>query len=358
MRKRNPLIAPVALLLSLLFAPPLRAEDEPTPRTEPPVGASTLEAARAIAAEAVATVDRLRPAVVAIEVQGVAEDGTPRRGGGSGVVVDESGLVLTNWHVAGWSEDITVIFAGSRRMKAKVRGADREGDLTLLEVEAKGPFPAVELGDSDQLRVGQWVLAMGNPKGVSTDGRAVVTWGSVTGLNTIGGGAAGRELFYGDAIQTDAEINPGNSGGPLFDLAGRLIGINGRIASRSRVATGAVNANIGFAISVNQIRRFLPLLREGAEIRHGFLGVRVEEVEDLRGVRVSLVVPESAADQAGIERGDRLLAVDGEPVETEVRLTNLVTSRPAGTSVALRILRDDAERIVVARLTPRMEVSR
>jgi S1-C subfamily serine protease len=336
----------LAALLLLVALPTLGEEDD------------GLEAALALEKEIAAVVGRVRPAVVAIAtVAPPDETGRRRTGSGSGILISKDGLVLTNHHVAGEAERITVVTAGNRRRPAKVVGTDPEGDLALLRIDGGGPWPQVEMGDSDSLRVGQWVFAMGNPRGASTlDGEAIVTWGAITALHCLGGGMAGGQLFYGDAIQTDAELNPGNSGGPLFDLDGRLIGINGRIATRNRVGGAAVNANVGFAIPVNQVRRFLPLLEKGEKIRHGFLGVRTEEAD--RGVRILFVAPGSAAAAAGIEPGDHVVALDGVAVATPVRLTNLVNAYPAGEKIALRVRRNGAERIVVTALGARPEGTR
>ena len=343
---RNFLHVALTLSLVLLTALPAGGEDD------------LLGAARETEAGFTRVIERVRPSVVSILARGApVEGGGPVRvGGGSGVVIGPKGRVLTNDHVVGWAAELTVIFSGSRRVAAKILGRDPEGDLALLELEGEAPAARVELGDSDGLKLGQWVLAMGNPRGTAMDGRALVTWGTVTSLHALGGGA-GRRLFYGDAIQTDAEINPGNSGGPLFDLEGRLIGVNGRIATLSRTASGGVNANVGFAVPASQIRRFLPLLEAGEEIHHGYLGITAETAGEGE-VTAAFVVPGSSADRAGIRAGDLLLALDGERIATPARLTNLVSSRPAGQRVAVRVRRGEEERILVARLVPRPEFAR
>lgn len=311
--------------------------------------------ARSIQDRMIRTIQTVRPAVVTVQVVGPdLPTGRPRRGIGSGVVVDPRGYVLTNYHVASWAEEITVVFAGWRRVKAKIRGRDPGGDLLLLTLEEPGPWPAATIAPKDDFEPGQWVLAMGNPRKDADDGRATVTWGSVAALHCLGGSAGDGRLYYGDAIQTDAEINPGNSGGPLFDLDGRLIGINGRIASFDRVSGAAVNANVGFAIPASQILRFLPLLIKGGIVRHGFLGIRLDgRVRDQAVVAV--VQPGSAAREAGVRVGDVLLTLDGVEITSAERLTNLVTSRPAGARVALRIRRGSEERILVFPLGERKE---
>ncbi|MCU0724364.1 MAG: trypsin-like peptidase domain-containing protein [Planctomycetes bacterium] len=333
----------LVLATVLLLAPTARGGDD------------LLVQARALEAEVVATVDRVRPAVVAIEARGGPEGGLPARGG-SGVIIDASGLVLTNHHVVGRGAEVFVTLAGRRRLRATVLGEDESGDLCLLRLPGPGPFPSVEFGDPRALRVGDWLVAMGNPRGVAEDGRAAVSFGILSARHVLGGGGPGRRLFYGDALQTDAEVNPGNSGGPLFDLSGRLMGINGRIATRIQAGGGGVNSNVGFAIPADQIRRFLPHLLAGGEVRHGYLGVRAHEGE-AGVVSVAVVLPQTAAETAGLRPGDVLLAMDGEPVTSTVRLLNLVSSRPAGDRVALRIRRDGAERILIFPLGERVDVA-
>ncbi len=320
-------------------------------------GEANRERAKALQSKIQDLVKRVRPAVVSIFASGPSEIGPGfRQGAGSGVLLSESGLVLTNHHVAGWAQDISVTLAGRRVVPAKIVGADPGGDLLLLKLEEEGPWPFVRLGDSDALKPGSWVFAMGNPRGVSADGRAIVTWGTVTADHRLGGAPRGRRPFYGDAIQTDAEINPGNSGGPLFDLAGRLVGINGRIATLTRLEgnRGAVNARVGYAVPTSQIVRFLPLLKAGGVVRHGYLGVRTIPLAG-GGLEVSFVVPGSAAERAGIHHGDLLLAIDGVVLTGRVRLTNLLSSRPEGQRVAVRLRRQDEERIFVVALGARPE---
>jgi len=332
----------VLVLPALLAFPLAHAGDEPDPRA----------AALALEEEIARTIERVKPTVVAILIRRLdPATGRLRTGGGSGVFVSPDGFVLTNDHVAGDVQEIVVVAAGRRRMKAKLIGRDPAGDLALLKVPEAGPFPVPTFGDSDAVRVGQRVLAMGNPRGMAIDGEPVVTIGVVSALHCLGGSRTDGRYFYGDAIQTDAEINPGNSGGPLFDTAGRLLGINGRIATRVRVMSGAVNTNVGFSIPVNQIRRFLPHLRKGGEVRHGYLGVRVRA--GAGGVEVLHVVEKSAAARAGLRCGDVLLALDGHPVKSALRVTNLVSTYPAGDRVALRLKRGGRTRIVIVPLDAR-----
>ena len=338
-----------SLLLALLLISPFAVGDEEKQ--------SKAERAKLLQSKVQALVEKVRPAVVSVFASGPSETGPGfRQGSGSGVLLTKGGLVLTNHHVAGWAKDISVTLAGRRTVPATIVGSDPGGDLTLLQLTGDGPWPAVELGDSEALSPGAWVFAMGNPRGVSADGRAIVTWGTVTAVHRLGGIPRGRRQFYGDAIQIDAEINPGNSGGPLFDLTGRLVGINGRIATLTQLEgnRGAVNARVGYAVPASQIKRFLPRLKAGGLVRHAYLGVRTTVLTGGE-LAVSFVIPGSAAEQAGIRHGDVLLAIDGEKLTGRVRLTNLLSSRPEGQRVAVRLRRGEQERIFAVTLGPRPE---
>ncbi len=343
-------------LLLVLVLPAPGASGEGGGRDRGAIEASRKRAG-VLQAKVQALVRRVRPAVVSIFASGPSEIGPGfRQGAGSGVLISADGFVLTNDHVAGWAKDVSVTLAGRRVLPARIIGRDPGGDLLLLKVEAGGPLPFASFGDSGALRPGAWVFAMGNPRGVSPDGRAIVTWGTVTAVNRLGGNPRGRRQFYGDAIQTDAEINPGNSGGPLFDLNGKLVGINGRIATTTQLKgnLGAVNTRVGYSIPTSQIRRFLPRLMVGGLVRHGYLGVRTTALQN-GDLAVSFVIPGSAAERAGIAHGDIMLAIDGEKITGRVRLTNLISSRPEGQRVAVRVRRGDAERIFVVTLGARPE---
>jgi len=347
---------PAALLLALVFLLAPGAAGDESDRRAADIQANR-NRAKILQSKVQALVRNVRPAVVSIFASGPSETGPGfRQGSGSGVLISADGFVLTNHHVAGWAEDVSVTMTGRRVLPAKIIGRDPGGDLLLLKIEAEKPLPFATFGDSGALQPGAWVFAMGNPRGVSPDGRAIVTWGTVTAVNRLGGNPRGRRQFYGDAIQTDAEINPGNSGGALFDLSGKLVGINGRIATTTQLQgnLGAVNARVGYSIPVSQIRRFLPRLMAGGVVRHGYLGLRTTHLEN-GDLAVSFVVPGSASEKAGIAHGDILLAIDGEKLTGRVRLTNLVSSRPEGQRVAVRLRRGDAERIFVVMLGARPE---
>ncbi len=272
-------------------------------------------------------VERCRPAFVAI-------------GGGSGVIVSPDGWVVTNHHVAGGQKKWTIFRPGGFEHTATVRGHDEIGDITLLKIEdwVGGPLPFVPLGDSDALRVGQWVFALGNPWGFAEhDAEPTVTLGIVSAFHRYQGG-------YGDAIQTDAAVNPGNSGGPLIDLDGAVMGINGRIAVRFGERR---NTGIGYAISAVQIARFLETLRNagGEKVDHGAVnGLLLEEpparsAEPPTGVIVRRVADGAKAGEAGLKAGDRIVEAAGYPVINELRWKGIVSTFPVGSSIEVVVMR-------------------
>lgn len=261
--------------------------------------------------------------------------GFKTEGTGSGFVIRKDGLVLTNNHVVEGAKEITVILADQQEYPAKVLGRDAKTDLAVLKIDAKGELPVAELGDSDALRVGEWVLAIGNPFGLSN----TVTAGIVSAKGRVIGAGP-----YDDFIQTDAPINPGNSGGPLFNEQGQVVGINTAIFSR-----GGGNVGIGFAVPVNLAKSLLPDLEHGS-VRRGWLGVSIQGltpelarslgVEDAKGALVADVVAESPAGKAGFERGDVIVRYDGDPVESAKALPRMVAATPAGKGVEVEVLRD------------------
>ncbi|MEK7270677.1 MAG: trypsin-like peptidase domain-containing protein, partial [Planctomycetota bacterium] len=297
-------------------------------------------------------IQRLEPSVVVVFPLGVG-------GGGSGVIVSAQGYVLTNYHVilaalaGAHSRDVRVGLPGGTIRQARIVGVDPFADLALVKISdpgSKTAFPAAAIGDSEALRIGDWVLAMGNPFLLATDFRPTVTQGIVSGLHrylpgTSIGGGSDQSLTYADAIQIDASVNPGNSGGPLFNLQGELVGINGRISTRER---GRVNVGIGFAIPTSLIRRFLPDLRAGRLCRHASLGATVREEDG------AIVLAETYADgparKAGLKLGDAILSFDGAPVRSQNDMLNLVVTRPAGWEASVRFRREGKEREAVVTL--------
>jgi serine protease Do len=267
---------------------------------------------------------------------------------GSGVVVREDGIVLTNHHVVERAEDIRVTLADGREYEAEILGTDPPTDLALLRLEGDtGRLEPLPFGDSDRLRLGDVVLAIGNPFGVGQ----TVTMGIVSAKGRSNMGI----VDYEDFIQTDAAINPGNSGGALIDTEGKLVGINTAIITRSGGYQG-----IGFAIPSNMARSVMESLLDEGRVVRGWLGVVIQEItsdlaaalglEGVQGVLVSDVAPDSPAARAGLERGDVILRFDGEPVDRTGQLRNRVAAAGEGAEVKLHVLRDDDELSIAASL--------
>ncbi len=260
------------------------------------------------------------------------------QGAGSGFIIDPSGLVVTNNHVIGNSTRVQVSLQNGRDYTARVVGADELTDLALLRIEDRTALPAVALGSSAAMRVGNWVLAAGNPFGLG---------GSIT-VGIIS--ARGREIGAGpfdDFIQTDAPINPGNSGGPLFNMAGEVIGINTAIYSPSGASAG-----IGFAVPSDMARSVIQQLRNGGRVERGWLGVAVQDLPTPeegvrragapapRGVLVAGVERGSPAARAGLRQGDLVLSINGDRVDTSRALVRTIAAVAPGQTVQLSILRE------------------
>jgi len=258
-------------------------------------------------------------------------------GGGSGVVVSPDGYILTNHHVAGDRKQWTVRIHGlGKLIICDLVGTDPVGDLALLKAREAHDLPCVEFEDIAKVRVGQQVLAVGDPFKLSElEGPPSVSLGSVSALHRF-------QQNYCDAIQTDAAVNPGNSGGPLLTLDGRLIGITGQIMSRFGAKS---NTGIGYAIPIDQIARFYPLLKAagGNVVYHGTLpdGLKFSSRRDEE--QAAIIAEASAggeAERAGFKTGDRVLSVDGKPVYNYARLTGLVRSYPENTTLEVQVERD------------------
>jgi S1-C subfamily serine protease len=286
---------------------------------------------------------------------------TPQEGSGSGFVYDEEGHIVTNAHVVADADEILVTFADGRTVPATVVGIDQPNDLAVIRVNPeRHPVVALPLADSDDLRVGQFVVAIGNPFGLEQ----TVTFGVISSLGRIIESPE-YNRFIGEAIQTDAAINPGNSGGPLLDLAGRVIGVNAQIVSPSRA-----NAGIGFAIPVNTVKRVVPELISQGYYRHPYMGVTLlplPQIADIlqeagievpdEGVMVETVIQGSPADEAGLQGatetvnlgrlgsvpigGDIIVALNGEDIMGWQDFNAyLETSTRVGETVEVTILRD------------------
>lgn len=288
--------------------------------------------------------ERLKPALVQIRVdrrEPTAEEGReppdePRRATGSGFLIREDGLLVTNAHVVVDAARIHVRLPDGRRFAGTLIGTDGRVDLALVKIEGARGLPVLPLADSNRVRVGELVLALGHPFGLEQ----TVSFGIVSRK-----GAPLRVAAPGfDFIQTDAAVNPGNSGGPLVNMAGEVVGVN---------SMAARNGSIGFAIPANLVKALLPQLVAKGKVEWGWLGVAIDEVseEDLarlglsepRGVLIRRVMPGEPAEKAGVKANDVVLAVDGAPVAGPRDLQRIIAVAPVGKVVTLTVVRDGKE---------------
>ena len=267
---------------------------------------------------------------------------------GSGFIIDEKGIVITNNHVIKGAEDVFVRVNGEKNIKAKVIGADPGMDLAVLQIESDQKFTPVKFGDSDTARIGDWVIAIGNPFGLG----GTVTAGIISARNRSIGLSR-----YEDYIQTDASINQGNSGGPLFNMDGDVVGINTAILGQS----GSIG--IGFAIPSNSAQKVINQLIEFGETKRGWLGVRiqtvtkdiadVEKLDEPRGALVASVAENSPSDKGGIKAGDIILEFDGKKINEMSELPRIVAETEVGKKVKLKVWRNKREitkEIILGRL--------
>ena len=267
------------------------------------------------------------------ERPGERDRGGPRRGAGTGFLIDPTGLILTNHHVIEGADRIMVRLTDGRTLKAAAIGSDPDTDIALIKVESSRPLPFAPLGDSNTLRVGEWVVAIGNPLAYEH----TVTVGVVSFI--------GRKLFDSSLdryIQTDAAINFGNSGGPLINARGEVIGINSAISSRA--------SNIGFAVPINQASAILPQLRDKGHVSRGYIGVMLRDVDpDLQrslglasstGALVQDVTAGSPGARAGLRTYDLIVGVDGKGIGGNDELIQLIAARQPGTVASLQVVRD------------------
>src|SRR6266542_3170261 len=329
-----------AAVLILLPGGPSGAADEPlwkeSPGLAPPPEIARLNNVMNELAE------RLKPALVQVRVKRAVEVHTEgadpfggpeeRRSSGSGFIIRQDGYLVTNAHVVTDAERIQVKLADGRRFEARLVGQDDRVDLALIKIEATG-LPVAVLGDSNRLRVGEFVLALGHPFGLEQ----TVSFGIVS--------RKGAPLMVAapgfDFIQTDATVNPGNSGGPLVNMAGEVVGIN---------SMAARNGTIGFAIPVNLVKALLPQLAEKGRVEWGWLGVSIAEIPDeelpkyglkeARGVLIRQVVVGQPADQGGMRANDVVLAIDGSQLEGPRDLQRIISSTPVGRTIKLTLVRD------------------
>jgi serine protease Do len=272
---------------------------------------------------------------------------------GSGFVIDKDGYVLTNRHVIDGADDISVTLANGKSYAAKLVGKDSRTDVALLKIEAKEPLVSLDLGDSDQTEVGEWVMAVGNPFGLWRDG---VPGGPSVTVGVVS--YKGRDLELGvrgarvEMIQTDAAINPGNSGGPLINTQGQVIGIN------TLIVTGGErqSSGVGFSVPINVAKDILPQLREKGRVVRGWLGIAIEpmredvaktfKLKEASGALVTQVTPGSPAEKAGLVPEDVVVKADTRKIGDNGDLSRYISSRPPGSTVKLDVIRGGAEKSI------------
>lgn len=348
----GPRPATMATALQPMDGPPLRISATPFPSA----------ASTGAAVDFAAVAARVNPAVVNVDaaVRGdgrsrsgprwrrdlVDDPNAPREGSGSGFFIDPSGYLLTNFHVVDGADRITVTLVDGRAFRAELVGVDPVIDVALLKIDAAEDVPVAVLGDSDALRPGQWVCAIGNPLGYVHS----VTVGVISFL--------GRKLFNSslDAyIQTDAAISLGNSGGPLIDADGRVVGITTAISAQA--------ANIGFAVPIGQVVPVLQQLRERGRVSRGYLGIGLTQVTPAlqrslrlgadRGALVQDVTADTPAERSGLRTYDVIVSVDDVPVASDEELIRAISARAPGTTVKLGVMRDTERRGLQVKLTER-----
>jgi serine protease Do len=276
--------------------------------------------------------------------EGAPQHEYKRQGLGSGFIISSDGYVVTNYHVVEKADDISVILEDGEKYEAKVVGKDPKTDIAVVKFVPKGKLQPVSFGNSDELRIGDWVLAIGNPFGLGY----TVTAGIVS--------AKGRSLglgAYDDFIQTDASLNPGNSGGPLFNLNGQVVGVNTAIVAQGQ--------GIGFAIPINMADFVINQLKSGGKVVRGWLGVYVQKLtpeiaaglnlKEGEGVLVSDVTPGSPAQKAGITRGDIIVEYEGKKIDDVTDLTTMAAVTQPGTKVSMKLIHDGKEKDISLVLT-------
>lgn len=350
---------------SLLPSAAPTATVPPTPTLSPPqVPSMPEEPASALEAQIETVYDLAGPAVVNITSRSYAYDfflrPVPQEGTGSGFLYDTEGRIVTNYHVIENAEELSVTLADGEVYPATIVGVDPSNDLAVIRIEADNLPEPVALGDSDNLRVGQFVVAIGNPFGLER----TLTVGVISSLGRVIKSPDGR--FIGEAIQTDAAINPGNSGGPLLDTHGRVVGVNTAIRS-----TTGTNSGIGFAVPVNTVKRIVPRLIEEGIYHYPYLGITSDGrftlaelagplgLPVIRGVLIAEVQPGGPAAQAGLRGGDRevevmgmtvraggdiIIAIDGYELRNfDDLIAYLVRETEVGQKVMLTVIRDGEE---------------
>jgi serine protease Do len=269
---------------------------------------------------------------------------------GSGFIISHDGYIFTNNHVVEQADKILVKLSDGKEYEAKVIGRDAKTDIALIKIKSSDSLPVVETGDSDKLRVGEWVIAIGNPFGLEQ----TVTAGIVSAKGRVIGAGP-----YDNFIQTDASINPGNSGGPLFNMEGKVIGINTAIVAHGQ--------GIGFAIPISMAKTILPDLKAKGKVTRGWLGVSVQEIsediaksmklKDRNGALISDVFKGDPADVAGLKSGDIVTEINGKPIRDTHELLLMIAGFRIGETIKVKILRDGQEKIIPITIAERTEKS-
>ena len=330
----------IAAVMVMATAAPLGAADAPTKAAPAPAAAPELARFNDLLA---GLAESLKPAIVHVRVRRSAParersdredpEGEPRRSSGSGFIIDPEGVIVTNAHVVEGANSVQVRLFDGRRFLAKVLGKDNRVDLAVLKIDGASGLPVLPLGDSNRIRVGEFVLALGHPFGLEHS----VSFGIVSRRGSpLTAASAGFEF-----IQTDAAINPGNSGGPLVNMAGEVVGVN---------SMAARNGSIGFAIPSSLVKLLVPQLATSGKVEWGWLGVSIAEVseDDLdrlklteaKGVLIRSVMPGEPADQGGVKANDVIVNVDGTRLDGPRDLQRIVSSTPVGRTVRVVLVRD------------------
>jgi serine protease Do len=334
------LVAAALILGTVAGAPSLAPASEPAPSTIRATVAPELARFNELLAD---LADRMKPALVHVSVrretaasQEPPDPHEPRRASGSGFIIQPDGLIVTNAHVVEGVTTVRVRLFDGRRFTGKVIGRDNRVDLALLKLDGVSDLPVLPMGDSNRLRVGEFVLALGHPFGLEH----TVSFGIVSRK-----GAPLTVAAPGfDFIQTDAAVNPGNSGGPLVNMAGEVVGVN---------SMAARNGSIGFAIPTNLVKTLVPQLVAKGAVEWGWLGVSITEIgdedldrlklRDAKGVLVRSVMPGEPADKGGVKANDVVIALDGTRLDTPRDLQRVVASTPVGKRVKMVVLREGKE---------------
>jgi len=288
---------------------------------------------------------------------GLPQSQFKRSGLGSGVIIDKRGFILTNKHVVEVADNLTVTLSDGRKFSATLKGVDQRSDLAIIKIDAPD-LPVANLGDSDNLKIGQWVVAIGNPFGhILSNPEPTVTTGVVSALNRSLPQTSRMDDYTG-LIQTDAAINPGNSGGPLVNLQGEVIGINVAIFSTSGGYQG-----IGFAIPSNDAKRIVDEVIEGRRVSYGWIGISIQDLDDrlaqyfglstIEGVLIVKVLRGAPADKAGLREGDIIVAANDKKITNTGNLLRFIGNAPINKEINLKVFRDKKEVSIPVKIAER-----